>query len=324
MHYLPYISTLVTFAFAVAVFLRYLKRRGLHLLLWTIGLVFYGIGTLAEVLLAFTFSGPVLKLWYLSGAMLTAAWLGQVFVKGSVAATGSTSYTYAFTPAGTADDVSSITAEYGWVANMGAGTPGVMLKYLLGDQLSIRWDKTANRVSYDASFASAGTATDLTAFTGTPTSPTSALVTPANTVVSLDASTIGSTVDSYVRSAEWVLNLAPVPLYTLTSSAGAQLVARPNHRKWTLKIQRAYYGGKAERDIYKTKAERKIRLITTGPTLGSSAYKITTDFYGKAEELSYEEADGYTMESITYSPYYDTGTSTDFVYTVVCADATIT
>ncbi|KAF0109107.1 MAG: hypothetical protein FD146_151 [Anaerolineaceae bacterium] len=77
MHYLPFLSTLVTFAFAAAVFARYLKRRGPHLLLWTIGLLFYGIGTLSEVILGFAFSGLVLKLWYLSGAMLTAAWLGQ-------------------------------------------------------------------------------------------------------------------------------------------------------------------------------------------------------------------------------------------------------
>ncbi len=77
MHYLPFLSTLVTLAFAAAVFVRYLKRRGAHLLLWTIGLIFYGIGTLSEVILGFSFSGLVLKLWYLSGAMLTAAWLGQ-------------------------------------------------------------------------------------------------------------------------------------------------------------------------------------------------------------------------------------------------------
>jgi hypothetical protein len=77
MHYIPFLSTLVTFAFAAAVFVRYLRRRGPHLLVWTIGLVFYGIGTLSEVILGFTFSGLVLKLWYLSGAMLTAAWLGQ-------------------------------------------------------------------------------------------------------------------------------------------------------------------------------------------------------------------------------------------------------
>ena len=77
MHILPFISTLVTALFATAVFIRYLRRGGPHLLLWTLGLVFFCIGTLAEVLLSFHFSGLVLRLWYLCGAMLTAAWLGQ-------------------------------------------------------------------------------------------------------------------------------------------------------------------------------------------------------------------------------------------------------
>jgi hypothetical protein len=77
MHYLPFLSTLVTFAFAAAVFRRYTVKHGPYLLLWGIGLVLFGIGTLSEVILAFTFSGLVLKLWYLCGAMLTAAWLGQ-------------------------------------------------------------------------------------------------------------------------------------------------------------------------------------------------------------------------------------------------------
>jgi hypothetical protein len=77
MHYIPFLSTLVTFAFALAVFRRYLLRHGPYLLIWTIGLLWYGIGTLSEVILGLTFSGLVLKLWYLCGAMLTAAWLGQ-------------------------------------------------------------------------------------------------------------------------------------------------------------------------------------------------------------------------------------------------------
>ncbi len=77
MHYIPVLSTLVIFAFAVAVFRRFLFRHGPHLMLWSIGLLFFGIGTLAEVWLAFSFNGIILKLWYLSGAMLTAAWLGQ-------------------------------------------------------------------------------------------------------------------------------------------------------------------------------------------------------------------------------------------------------
>jgi hypothetical protein len=77
MNYLSIISTVVTFIFAGAVFNRYRHKRGTYLLLWGIGLVLYGLGTLSEVILSFTYSEFVLKLWYLTGAMLTAAWLGQ-------------------------------------------------------------------------------------------------------------------------------------------------------------------------------------------------------------------------------------------------------
>jgi hypothetical protein len=77
MHYLPIFSTIISFAFAIAVFNRFRVRHGAHLLLWSIGLLLYGIGTLTEVISLFTFNAIALKLWYLSGAMLTAAWLGQ-------------------------------------------------------------------------------------------------------------------------------------------------------------------------------------------------------------------------------------------------------
>ena len=77
MHNLPILSTLITFLFIIAVLNRFSVRHGSHLLLWSIGLVLYGIGTLTEAIMLFTFNPLALKLWYLSGAMLTAAWLGQ-------------------------------------------------------------------------------------------------------------------------------------------------------------------------------------------------------------------------------------------------------
>jgi len=77
MHYVSILTTLVTVVFAIAVFTRFRRRGGTHLLLWGIGLILYGIGTLTEVIMLFTFNAPALKLWYLSGAMLTAAWLGE-------------------------------------------------------------------------------------------------------------------------------------------------------------------------------------------------------------------------------------------------------
>lgn len=77
MNIIPLISTVVTFVFASSVLSRYRRRKGMHLLMWGIGLILYGLGTLSEVIMAFTFSPAVLKVWYLCGAMLTAAWLGQ-------------------------------------------------------------------------------------------------------------------------------------------------------------------------------------------------------------------------------------------------------
>jgi hypothetical protein len=77
LHTLPFLTTVVTLAFTVAVLLRYKRRGGLHLLLWGFGLALYAAGTFSEAWLAVAWSPFILRLWYLSGAMLTAAWLGQ-------------------------------------------------------------------------------------------------------------------------------------------------------------------------------------------------------------------------------------------------------
>ena len=77
MHIFSYFATIVSFIFAAAVFRRWSYKQPKHLLLWGIGLVIFGLGTLSEVVLSYAFSPVWLKVWYLSGAMLTAAWLGQ-------------------------------------------------------------------------------------------------------------------------------------------------------------------------------------------------------------------------------------------------------
>jgi hypothetical protein len=77
MNVLPVFSTLLSFLFAGVVLRRFLKKGGRHLAMWAIGLFFYGLGTLTEVILSLAFNEALLKAWYLSGAMLTAAWLGQ-------------------------------------------------------------------------------------------------------------------------------------------------------------------------------------------------------------------------------------------------------
>ena len=75
---LPLTASVISFIFAFIVFKRYLNRRGPHLLLWGIGLVFYGIGGFCEAYYgAFGWNSLVFRLWYLVGAILVAAWLGQ-------------------------------------------------------------------------------------------------------------------------------------------------------------------------------------------------------------------------------------------------------
>lgn len=76
-HFLPFLSTAITFFFAAVVLNRYRVGRRPHSLMWGIGLVLFGVGTLAEAYLALRWSDTLLRLWYLCGAMLTAAWLGQ-------------------------------------------------------------------------------------------------------------------------------------------------------------------------------------------------------------------------------------------------------
>lgn len=75
---LPFLSSAVSFVFAALVLRRFAQKGGAHLLLWGIGMVFYGIGGFCEGFYgAFGWNPLIFRLWYLFGAMLVAAWLGQ-------------------------------------------------------------------------------------------------------------------------------------------------------------------------------------------------------------------------------------------------------
>jgi len=75
---MPLLSSIISFTFAFIVLKRYVERRGTHLLLWGIGTIFYGIGGFCEFYNgAFGWNPLIFRLWYLFGALLVAAWLGQ-------------------------------------------------------------------------------------------------------------------------------------------------------------------------------------------------------------------------------------------------------
>jgi hypothetical protein len=76
--WLPFASCVISLVFAFFVLRRYAKRKRPHLLLWGIGLIMYGVGGFCEGYYgAFGWHPLVFRLWYLFGAILVAAWLGQ-------------------------------------------------------------------------------------------------------------------------------------------------------------------------------------------------------------------------------------------------------
>ena len=76
--FLPLLSFVISITNAILIFTRYIKKGGTHLLIWAIGMVFYGVGGLSEALYGlFGWNPIVFRLWYLFGAILVAAWLGQ-------------------------------------------------------------------------------------------------------------------------------------------------------------------------------------------------------------------------------------------------------
>lgn len=75
---LPLFAGILSLVFAGFLLARFAGRKGAHLLFWTFGMLLYAVGGLCEAYNgAFGWSPIAFRLWYLCGAFLAAAWLGQ-------------------------------------------------------------------------------------------------------------------------------------------------------------------------------------------------------------------------------------------------------
>lgn len=257
------------------------------------------------------------------------AWLGNLFFKGVTTGTGAgADKTYTFLPTGTADDLKSATLEWGYDAALSATQPGFRLPYVVGDTLELTFDKTADEgVSFAADVHSPKGISQLTSFGGSPATISSTPIVPTQTQVYIDASggTIGTTADNYVQRAVFSLAHTWTDLDTLNLTTAAQDTFRVGARDWTLTLLR-YYINDNELDRYVDKAVRKIRIKSTGPTLGSSNYSATLDCYGVLDSDGYKIGyqDGLAFETLKYVPVYDTTSTSDHSLVVVTAETTIT
>jgi len=75
--FLPFLSSFLSFVFAGLVFDQWLHRRKMHQLIWTVGMLWFGISAGTEFLGgAFGWNLALYRWWYLIGAICVAAYLG--------------------------------------------------------------------------------------------------------------------------------------------------------------------------------------------------------------------------------------------------------
>jgi hypothetical protein len=90
---MPALTSVIALVFAIALLDQWRERRGGFQLVWAIGMLFYAIGSGCEAIAgAAGWSEPLYRVWYLTGAVWTAGWLGL----GTAFLLGRTRFGYAF------------------------------------------------------------------------------------------------------------------------------------------------------------------------------------------------------------------------------------
>jgi len=90
---LPALTSLFALVFSVLLFDQWRERRRAYQLIWAIGMLFFGIASGCEFLAASShWSEPLYRIWYLTGAVWTAGWLGL----GTAFLLGRTRFGYTF------------------------------------------------------------------------------------------------------------------------------------------------------------------------------------------------------------------------------------
>lgn len=78
MSYIPLVSAIVSFVFALTVLDQFFARRKPYQLVWSIGLFMYAVSTFTEFwYFNFGLNQVIYRLWYLFGAIFVAAYLGM-------------------------------------------------------------------------------------------------------------------------------------------------------------------------------------------------------------------------------------------------------
>lgn len=252
-----------------------------------------------------------------------AAWLGNVYFKGIASGTGAgADKTYDFIPVGNADDVKTATLEWSY-DTPSAGQPGQRMVYGAGQSLELNFDRESNDgVNFSATLWSPKSVADISSFGGSPAPLTTNLLSNPSIFVYIDSTTIGTTLDQYVSGADFTLNPEWAPLNTFNQSVSAQDTFK-TARDWSCVITR-YANSNTEHAAWKAGTPRKIRVKSTGPSLGGSNHSITLDLYGVYTDYDEPSVGGIKFQQYTLSKQYDSGTGLSHKMIVVTDTTSIT
>jgi hypothetical protein len=90
---LPAVTSILALLFSIALFDQWWERRGGFQLIWALGMLFFGLAAGAEAVAAASgWNEPLYRVWYLTGAIWTAGWLGL----GTAYLLGRTRFGYTF------------------------------------------------------------------------------------------------------------------------------------------------------------------------------------------------------------------------------------
>ena len=245
-----------------------------------------------------------------------AFWLSLAVKGGLSGSGGAADKTWAFTPSNATDDLKSATLQWGVT---GSATLW-KLNYLMASGLTLTYKK-GEALSYAIDLVTPKSWSDIGAFTGSLSDLTHVAALGTTTAVYIDTTTIGSTADPNVVEAEWKLDNALVVTNGLDATGTGTAISRPNSVSWELSFTRLFQTN-TERAAYYAKTERKVRILTTGPSLGSSNYKLQVDCWGVIDNVEEADVDGVGAEKITIVPLEDT--TKDFEISLVNSLASIT
>ena len=123
---LPAITSILALSFSVALFDQWWERRGGFQLIWALGMLFFGLAAGAEALAAANgWNEALYRVWYLTGAIWTAGWLGL----GTAYLLGRTRFGYTFAVCLLAAGVFTLLTQRRY-DYPGAGTAPIL--YLIG------------------------------------------------------------------------------------------------------------------------------------------------------------------------------------------------